>query len=315
MEQRILGKSGLEVSSVGLGTMTWGRDTDIHEARDQFNIFREAGGTLIDTADIYSDGASEEIVGEFVRDHPEMVVSSKVGTVRAPRKRNTSRSHLLSSLDESLRRLNRSHIDIWHLHGWDNVTPLDESLAAAQYALDTGKVRYVGVSNYSGWQTATAGAHFPMVSTQVEYSLVQRGIEREVVPAALSHGIGVLAWSPLGRGVLTGKYRHNTPADSRAASSHFASFVAPYLAERPRIIVEALCTAADGLGLTPTSVALSWLLNNEFVASALVGARTAAQLRVILADVDIILPLEIHNALNEVSMPDRGYPEFGWNQS
>lgn len=315
MEQRILGNSGLEVSSVGLGTMTWGRDTDIHEARDQFNIFREAGGTLIDTADIYSDGVSEEIVGEFVRDHPEMLVSSKAGTVRAPRKRNTSRSHLLSSLDDSLRRLKRGHIDIWHLHGWDVVTPLEESLAAAQYALDSGKVRYIGVSNYSGWQTATAAAHFPIVSAQVEYSLVQRGVEREVVPASLSHGVGIIAWSPLGRGVLTGKYRHSTPADSRAASSHFASFVSPYLTERPRFIVEALCTAAEGLGLTPATVALSWLLNNEYVASALVGARTAAQLRVLLANIDVNLPLEIHSALNEVSLPDRGYPEFGWNQS
>ena len=315
MEQRVLGKSGLEVSSIGLGTMTWGRDTDIHEARDQFNIFREAGGTLIDTADIYADGTSEEIVGEFVRDHPEMLVSSKAGTVRAPRKRNTSRAHLLSSLDSSLRRLNRSHIDIWHLHGWDAVTPIDETIAAAQHALDSGKVRYVGISNYSGWQTATAALSLPIISAQVEYSLVQRGIEREVIPAAQAHGLGIMAWSPLGRGVLTGKYRHNTPADSRAASLHFASFVSPYLNERPRTIVEALCTAADGLGMTSASVALSWLLNNEIVASALVGARTASQLRGIIADVDVILPLEIHNALNEVSMPDRGYPEFGWNQS
>ena len=315
MEQRVLGKSGLEVSSIGLGTMTWGRDTDIHEARDQFNIFREAGGTLIDTADIYADGTSEEIVGEFVRDHPEMLVSSKAGTVRAPRKRNTSRAHLLSSLDSSLRRLNRSHIDIWHLHGWDAVTPIDETIAAAQHALDSGKVRYVGISNYSGWQTATAALSLPIISAQVEYSLVQRGIEREVIPAAQAYGLGIMAWSPLGRGVLTGKYRHNTPADSRAASLHFASFVSPYLNERPRTIVEALCTAADGLGMTSASVALSWLLNNEIVASALVGARTASQLRGIIADVDVILPLEIHNALNEVSMPDRGYPEFGWNQS
>ena len=288
MEQRVLGKSGLEVSSIGLGTMTWGRDTDIHEARDQFNIFREAGGTLIDTADIYADGTSEEIVGEFVRDHPEMLVSSKAGTVRAPRKRNTSRAHLLSSLDSSLRRLNRSHIDIWHLHGWDAVTPIDETIAAAQHALDSGKVRYVGISNYSGWQTATAALSLPIISAQVEYSLVQRGIEREVIPAAQAHGLGIMAWSPLGRGVLTGKYRHNTPADSRAASLHFASFVSPYLNERPRTIVEALCTAADGLGMTSASVALSWLLNNEIVASALVGARTASQLRGIIADVDVI---------------------------
>lgn len=321
MEVRGLGNSGLFVSRFGLGTMTWGRDTDIHEARDQFNIYYDAGGRFIDTADVYADGISEEIVGEFLREHPDVIVSTKAGSVRGPRRRNTSRGHMLSALDGSLRRLRRSHIDLWNVHAWDPNTPLEETLSAIDYAITTGRVRYAAVSNYSGWQLADAArtqellSHAsPLVATQMEYSLVQRGIEREVIPAAIAHGIGVVAWSPLGRGVLTGKYRHATPADSRAASTHFASFVSPYLAERPRAIVDAVCMAADGLGMSPIDVALAWVTSRPQVASAIVGARTASQLRAILAGSNAQLPHEINDALDEVSAPDRSYPEYGWNQ-
>jgi aryl-alcohol dehydrogenase-like predicted oxidoreductase len=300
--------------------MTWGRDTDIHEARDQFNQYLAAGGTLVDTADVYGDGASEEIVGEFAREHPELLISTKAGSVRSARKRNASRGHLLATLDESLRRLRRTHIDIWHVHAWDHLTPIDETLSAVDAAVQSGKVRYVGISNYSGWQLATAGTKQArksanIVSAQMEYSLLQRGIEREVLPAAQSVGAGILAWSPLGRGVLTGKYRHATPPDSRGATSHFASFVAPYLSEKPRTITDAVCVAAEGLGMTPMDVALSWVTRQTGVSSAIIGARTAAQLRAILNGRDNVIPVEIIQALNEVSSPDRGYPEYGWNQS
>ena len=299
--------------------MSWGRDTDIHEARDQFNVYYEAGGRFIDTADIYSDGSAEEIVGEFLRDRPDVVVSSKAGSVRNARRRNASRSHLISALDSSLKRLRRSHIDIWHVNSWDPYTPLDETLSAMDWAVSTGRVRYAGISNFSGWQLATAAttqATKParVVAAQMEYSLVERGIEREVVPAALHHGTGILAWSPLGRGVLTGKYRYATPPDSRAASQHLASFVSPYLAERPRAIVDAVCMAAEGLGMSPIDVSLAWVTARPGVASAIVGARTAAQLRAIMAGSESVLPVEIHTALDEVSAPERGYPDFGWNQ-
>ena len=319
MELRGLGNSGLFVSRFGLGTMSWGRDTDIHEARDQFNLYYEAGGRFIDTADVYSDGGSEEILGEFLRDRPDIVVSSKAGSVRSARRRNASRGHLLSALDSSLKRLRRQHLDVWHVHTWDPYTPLDETLSAMDYAVSTGRVRYAGISNFSGWQLATAATTqstkpAKIVSAQMEYSLVERGIEREVVPAALHHGAGILAWSPLGRGVLTGKYRHSTPPDSRAASQHLASFVTPYLAERPRAIVDAVCMAAEGLGMSPIDVSLAWVTARPGVASAIVGARTAAQLRGILTGSESVLPPEIHTALDEVSAPDRGYPEFGWNQ-
>ena len=316
MELRSLGNSGLLVSQYSLGTMTWGRDTDIHEARDQFNLYHEAGGRFIDTADVYSDGVSEEIVGEFCREQPDVLISSKAGSVRTNRRRDASRSHLLTALDASLRRLRRTHIDVWHIHAWDPYTPIEETLSAAEHAIDTGKVRYLGISNYSGWQLTSAalGSKYPIISAQMEYSLLQRGIEREVMPAAEDLGVGIMAWSPLGRGVLTGKYRHGTPADSRAATSHFSAFITPYLSDRSRAIVDAVCTAAEGLGLTPIDVALAWTSARRQVSSAVIGARTAAQLRVVLNSVNAQIPPEIHEALDEVSAIERGYPDFGWNQ-
>jgi aryl-alcohol dehydrogenase-like predicted oxidoreductase len=296
--------------------MTWGRDTDIHEARDQFNLYYEAGGRFIDTADVYSDGVSEEIVGEFCRERSDVLISSKAGSVRTNRRRDASRSHLLNALDASLRRLRLTHLDVWHIHAWDPYTPIDETLSAAEHAIDSGKVRYLGISNYSGWQLTSAalGSKYPVISAQMEYSLLQRGIEREVVPATLELGVGIMAWSPLGRGVLTGKYRHGTPADSRAATSHFSAFITPYLNDRSRAIVDAVCTAGEGLGLTPIDVALAWISARPQVSSAVIGARTAAQLRVVLNSVNAQLPPEIHEALDEVSAIERGYPDFGWNQ-
>jgi aryl-alcohol dehydrogenase-like predicted oxidoreductase len=316
MELRALGTSGLLVSQFALGTMTWGRDTDVHEARDQFNLYYESGGRFLDTADVYSDGVAEEIVGEFIRDYPDVVISTKAGNVRSHRRRDTSRVHLLAALDGSLKRMRRSHIDVWHMHAWDLYTPIEETLSAAKYAVDSGRVRYLGISNYSGWQLTTAAllSEYPIVSAQMEYSLLQRGIEREVVPAGMAHGVGVMAWSPLGRGVLTGKYRHGTPADSRAATAHFATFVTPYLNERSRSIVDAVCTAAEGLGLTPIEVALAWVSARTQVASTIIGARTAAQLRGVIQGFHAVLPPEIHLALDEVSAIERDYPDFGWNQ-
>ena len=322
METRTLGTTGLRVSNVTLGTMTWGRDTDIHEARDQFNIYRDAGGYVLDTADVYSDGVSEEIVGEFIREYPDVLISSKAGSVRGSQSRNASRGHILTSLENSLRKLRRNHIDIWHIHAWDSKTPIEETLSAMDHAVSTGKVRYIGMSNFSGWQLAMAGtiqasnrSSAPIASAQMEYSLLQRGIEREVMPAAKALGTGIMAWSPLGRGVLTGKYRHNTPADSRGASKHFAAFVSPYLTERPSTIVDAVCVAAEALGHTPLDVALSWVLSRQQVSTAVVGARTASQLRALMGGLDTRLPPEIIDALDDVSTPHLGYPEFGWNQS
>jgi aryl-alcohol dehydrogenase-like predicted oxidoreductase len=232
-----------------------------------------------------------------------------------------SRRHLLKALDDSLDRLGVEHVDLWQLHGFDPLTPLDETLSALDLAVASGRARYVGISNFAGWQTAKAAAwqaswpgREPLVSTEVEYSLLERGVEREVVPAALDAGMSVLPWSPLGRGVLTGKYRSGIPADSRAASDHLASFVEPYLDDAHGRVVHAVCTAADGLGVSPLAVALAWVRDRPGVAAPVVGARTAAQLLGILAEVDVVLPDEIRDALDEVSAPPLGYPERGAGQ-
>ena len=325
MEHRPLGRSGLLVSRLALGTMTWGRDTDRHEARDQLLAFVEAGGTLVDTADVYADGQSEEIVGSLVDEvgRDSVVIATKaVSRPGTTRRLDASRGHLLSALDASLRRLGVDHVDLWQLHAWDAATPLDETLSALDAAVASGKVRYVGISNYAGWQTAKAAAMQAarpgaarLVSTQMEYSLLQRGVEREVVDAADDAGLGILPWSPLGRGVLTGKYRHGTPADSRAASSHFASFISPFLSDPARRVVDAVCTAAEGLGVAPLEVALAWVRDRPGVVAPIVGARTAAQLRGALTVEELTLPEEIVTALDEVSAPERGYPESTWSRS
>ncbi len=302
-----------------LGTMTWGRDTDQHEAREQLQAFVEAGGNFIDTADVYCDGESERIVGSLLSDvarREDLVLATKAVSVSGERRRDASRRHLLAALDASLARLGTDYIDLWQLHSWDPATPLDETLATLDAAVTSGRVRYVGVSNYNGVQTARAATwqaavpgRAPIATTQMEYSLLQRGIEREVVGAAESLGIGILPWSPLGRGVLTGKYRHGTPSDSRAASADYGGFVAPYLEERPRRIVDALCTAADGLGVSPLELALAWVRDRPGVVAPIVGARTAAQLRAALSAEDVLVPDEIASALDEVSVPGAGYPE------
>jgi aryl-alcohol dehydrogenase-like predicted oxidoreductase len=322
MRRRPLGASGLGVSRLGLGTMTWGRDTDADDAAAQLQTFLDAGGNLLDTADVYADGRSETVVGSLlgsVVPRSELVIATKAGLCPGgDRRRNSSRAHLLTSLDASLRRLGTDHVDLWQLHAYDPDTPLEEALSALDYAVTSGRARYVGVSNFAGWQLARAATwqaagllagRVPIVSCQVEYSLVQRGVEREVAPACRALGVGILAWSPLGRGVLTGKYRSGTPADSRAASPHFERFVGPYLDERSAGIVEAVATAADGLGVAPLSVALAWVRDRPGVVAPVVGARTVGQLLGSLQSDGVTLPAEIFQALDDVSTIRLGYPE------
>ncbi len=323
MHVRSVGATGLKVSRLGLGTMTWGRDTDEHEARDQLIAFAEAGGSLVDTAAGYGDGASEELVGSLIGDvvsRDEVVIATKAGISRRTGTRVTdaSRGNLLSSLDGSLKRLGVDHVDLWQVHTWVDDTPLEETLSALDTAVATGRATYVGVSNYAGWQTAQAATwqravpgRAPLVSTQMEYSLLNRAIEDEVLPAARALGLGVLPWSPLGRGVLTGKYRSGTPADSRAATSHFSGFVSTYLGPRSQRIVEAVVRAAEGLGWTPLEVALTWVRDRPGVTAPIVGARTAQQLRGALGVEELTLPDEITTALDDVSGPAPSAAEGG----
>jgi aryl-alcohol dehydrogenase-like predicted oxidoreductase len=320
MQQRPLGRSGLAVSRLALGTMTWGRDTEPDDAAAQLKFFLDAGGTLVDTADVYGEGDAEAVIGSLLdglvpRD--ELLIATKAGlrpgTVR---RRDGSRGHLLRTLDASRRRHGTEYVDLWQVHGYDEETPLDETLSALDQAVASGRARYAGVSNFAGWQTARAAAwqaawpgRARIVAAQVEYSLLERGVEREVLPACAALGLGVLPWSPLGRGVLTGKYRNGRPADSRAASPHFTPFVQPYLEPRSSSIVEAVVTAASGLGVSPLEVALAWIRDRPGVAAPILGARTAGQLQGALASEELTLPAEISYALDDVSAITIGYPE------
>ncbi|MGD3107383.1 aldo/keto reductase [Streptomyces sp. YGL11-2] len=325
MEQRHLGRTGLRVSRLGLGTLTWARDTDEQEAADQLKAFWEAGGTLVDTADIYADGGAEYLLGRLLEGlvpRQDLVIATKAGSVLAPDRRvDGSRRHLLAALDASLERLGTDYVDLWQLHAFDPDTPLEETLQALDLAVATGRARYVGLANFSGWQLAKAatwqlaapGVRNPLAGAQLEYSLLQRGVEREVLPAAQDLGIGLLPASPLGRGVLTGKYRHATPADSRGASERLAPFVAPYLDEAASRVVEAVSTAADGLAVTPLQVALSWLRDRPGVTAPILGARTAPQLRASLSVEALSLPDEIRRALDDVSAPVHHYPDHNWS--
>ena len=313
MEQRQLGRSGVRITRIGLGTMTWGRDTDEHEAAEQLRFFLDAGGNFIDTAAVYGDGDSERVLGgllDVLIPRDEVVIATKAGISfkTGERRVDNSRTSLLADLDKSLNRLGTDYVDLWQIHTWDPSTPLEETLGAMDYALSSGKARHVGISNFSGWQLARSVTlqnplfgKAPVVSTQNEYSLLRRNAEREVIPASIELGVGFLAWSPLGRGVLTGKYRGGMPSDSRGASPHFASFISPYLDERSSRIVEAVMVAADGLGLSPLEVSLAWVRDCPGVTSAIIGARTGAQLRGALSAESVTLPIPVREALDDVS--------------
>jgi aryl-alcohol dehydrogenase-like predicted oxidoreductase len=320
MQQRPLGRAGLLVSRLALGTMTWGRDTDPDDAAAQLKTFVDAGGNLIDTADVYGDGDAESVIGNLlatVVPREDLLLATKCGLRPSrERRRDTSRGHLLRGLDGSLARLGVDYVDLWQVHGYDPDTPLEETMAALDYAVSSGRARYVGISNFSGWQTAQAASwqkawpgRAPLVCAQVEYSLLERGIEREVLPACEALGLGVLPWSPLGRGVLTGKYRHGRPADSRAASPHFELFVSRYLDPRCSAIVESVVTAAAGLGVSPLEVALAWVRDRPGVVAPILGARSVGQLLGALQVEEITLPGQISQALADVSAIELGYPE------
>jgi aryl-alcohol dehydrogenase-like predicted oxidoreductase len=313
MEMRRAGKSGLTLSRIGLGTMTWGRDTDEHEAAEQCRAYVDAGGNFLDTAAIYGDGDSERVIGGLLgtlvkRDDVVIATKAGISMQNSIRTVNTSRRALISDLDASLQRLGTDFVDLWQVHTWDPSNPLEDTLSALDYAYTSGKARYAGLSNFSGWQSArsislqqTLASRAPITTLQNEYSLLNREIEREVLPCAKELEVGLLAWSPLGRGVLTGKYRFGTPSDSRGASPHFAGFVQSYLSDRSTRIVEAVNVAAEGLGYSPLEVALAWVRDRPGVTSSIVGARTGAQLRGILASEEISLPEIVRSALDDVS--------------
>jgi len=313
MELRQAGNCGLQLSRLGLGTMTWGRDTDTHEAADQARAYIEAGGNFLDSASHYGDGDSERVIGGLIGTlfrREDVVIATKAGVAYegGTLKTDASRTSLMATLDRSLNRLATDHVDLWQIQVWDSNTPLEDTLSALDWAYTSGRARYVGISNFSGWQSARAitlqesnTSKAPVATLQNEFSLLNREVESDVLQCSNALNRGFIAWSPLGRGALTGKYRNGIPADSRAATPHFAAFIEPYLDDRSRRIVEAVSVAAQGLGYSPLEVALAWVRDFPGVTSAVVGARTGAQLRGILASEEITLPEVVRTALNEIS--------------
>lgn len=311
MEMRVVGNTGLQVSRLGLGTMTWGRDTPANRAKEVLKTYLDAGGNLLDSAAAYGHGAAEKTIGELLSGYArrdDVVIATKAGFVSRGRERrvDTSRSAMLADLDASLRRLGTDHVDLWQVHAWGEA-PLEETLAAMDTAVTSGRVRYIGLSNFIGWQVATAATwqrafpgRTPVASAQVEYSLLARRAEVEILPAVRANGLGFFPWSPLGRGVLTGKYRQSIPRGSRGAG-HFSWFVEPYLQQRSRGVVEAVVRAAEGLDLTPLQVALIWVRDAPGVTAPLLGAHSSSQLDECLGAEGYTLPAEICSALDDVS--------------
>ena len=299
------------MSRLALGTMGWGASTPVEDARDHLKTYLAAGGDFVDTAHGYANGASEEALGAMLghlvpRD--ELVICTKAGISRRTGARvvDTSRRTLMHQLDTSLERMGTPYVDLWLVHTWSDDTPLDETLSALEWAVTSGRARYVGVSNYSGWQAAHAATllsarRIPLVANEIEYSLLNRMPEDELAPAAQALGFGLMPWSPLGRGVLTGKYRHGIPADSRAASREFNGLAGLNLTEESGQIVDAVAIAARGMNVSPAEIALAWVRDRPGVVAPIVGARTTAQLRTALASEDLELPVELRKALDDVS--------------
>jgi len=299
------------VSRLALGTMGWGAGTSVEDASDHLKTYLAAGGDFVDTAHGYANGASEQALGAMLghlvpRD--ELVICTKAGISRrtATRVVDTSRRTLMHQLDTSLERMGTPYVDLWLVHTWSDDSPLDETLSALEWAVTSGRARYVGVSNYSGWQAAHAATlmsarRIPLVANEIEYSLLNRLPEDELAPAAQALGFGLMPWSPLGRGVLTGKYRHGIPADSRAASREFSGLAGLNLTEESGQIVDAVAIAARGMNVSPAEIALAWVRDRPGVVAPIVGARTTTQLRTALASEDLELPTELRQALDDVS--------------
>jgi len=299
------------VARLALGTMNWGARTSVEDARDHLKTYLAAGGDFVDTAHGYADGASEEALGAMLGDlvpRDQLIICTKAGVSRRTGTRvvDTSRRTLMYQLDTSLERLGTPHVDLWLVHTWSDATPVDETLSALEWAVTSGRARYVGVSNYSGWQAAHAATRMsasrvPLVANEVEYSLLNRIPEDELVPAGQALGFGLLPWSPLGRGVLTGKYRHGIPDGSRAVSGELNALAGLNLTEESGQIVNAVAIAAEGMNVSPAQIALAWVRDRPGVVAPIVGVSTTAQLHAALASEDLELPSELIQALEDVS--------------
>ena len=320
MEYRLLGGSGCAVSALALGTLTFGNETSEEDSHAQLDLFVEAGGTLVDTADVYADTRSEEIIGRWLASRPgvrEAVVlatKARFPTDETPNGHGLSRRHLASALDASLRRLNVQTIDLYQLHSWDPLTPIAETLRFLDDAVSGGKIHYIGLSNFTGWQlqktadAADAAGLCRPVTLQPQYNLLARAIEWEIVPACQSGDLGLLAWSPLASGWLTGKYQRNQPPPGGSRAAENADLGMKIWNQRGHLeqtwqVLDAVRKVADERGVPMSQVAIAWLLDRPAVTSVILGARTLQQLEQNLATKDVRLSDEEIQLLDQVSEP------------
>jgi aryl-alcohol dehydrogenase-like predicted oxidoreductase len=330
MDYRQLGRSGLRVSALTLGTMTFGGggnfakvgNTGVEGARRQVDMALDAGVNLIDTADVYSTGVSEEIVGEAIkgrRDDVLLATKARMRMGEGPNDAGLSRHHLIRACEASLRRLGTDHIDLYQVHEWDGQTPLEETLGALDDLQRAGKIRYAGCSNYSGWQLSKAlGVSERLglvrfVSQQVYYSLQARDVEYELMPAGLDQGVGMLVWSPLAGGLLSGKYRRGQAMPE--GSRHLTDWNEPPVRDEEQTydVIEAVVEIGADHGVSAAQVALAWLLARPGISSLVVGARTDEQLADNLAAATLELSADETARLDALSAPPLIYPH--WHQA
>lgn len=330
MEYRTLGRSGCSVSTYTLGTMTFGRETDELGSFEQLDTFVDAGGNLIDTADVYADTVTEEVIGRWlakrgasVRDQVVLATKGRFPTGEGPNDVGLSRKHLQQALDASLRRLGVDVVDLYQVHAWDPLTPLEETLGTLDGFVRAGKVRYVGLSNFTGWQVQKAVGITERerlarpVTLQPQYNLLVREVEYEMVPACLDAGLGLLPWSPLGGGWLTGKYtREQRPTGATRLGENPDRGVEAYDrragSQRTWDVIEAVQQVAESRGVSMANVALAWLVDRPSVTSVILGARTTEQLRENLHAADLHLSADERAALDAASDPaPADYPYGG----
>ncbi|HET9873518.1 MAG TPA: aldo/keto reductase [Propionibacteriaceae bacterium] len=330
MEYRQLGRSGLRVSTITLGTMGFGGtgwatpvgQIDVEGARRQIGLARDAGVNLIDTADVYSSGMSEEIIGKALgssRDEVLLATKVRMPMGDGPNDAGLSRHHIVRAAEASLRRLNTDYLDLYQVHEWDGQTPLEETLSAFDMLVTSGKVRYVGASNYAAWHlmkalwTSERHGFQRFVSQQIYYSLQARDAETELVPVAIDQGLGILVWSPIAGGLLSGKYRRGVAAP--AGSRHLSEWSEPPVHDEDKLYdtIETLVEIGSGRGVSAAQVALAYTIGKAAVTSVIVGARTEEQLTDNLAAAELTLSEEEEARLDAVSAQPLRYPY--WHQA
>jgi aryl-alcohol dehydrogenase-like predicted oxidoreductase len=328
MKYRLLGNSGLRVSEAALGTMTfgdsWGWGAAKDEARKVYDAFRDVGGNFIDTANFYTNGTSESFLGEFMKEHRESIVLATKYTNAVPGKdpnaAGNQRKNMFQAVNASLKRLGTDYIDLYWVHVWDQLTPVEEVVRGLDDLVRQGKVLYVGISDAPAWWVAQANTlallrgWSPFVGLQIEYSLIERTVERELIPMAKALNLGVTAWSPLARGLLSGKYHgHAANEGGRLSNEGMKEFMPEQ--QRAERIVKAVKVVSDQLGHSMAQVSLAWLRHRPVPVIPIIGARKLTQLQDNLASLDLELSTEHLKALDEASAIELGFPYDIYNKA